>query len=144
MAFCVGIWTHVIRGTVVQIPECLSHYAIKAMRLEKLYYIFKYFQIIYASLWQFQRLFSNQLFNCSICFRFRVTYFISSGIELELGNNQFDQLHNPTRLFRELKSIIFERFFAPDYDYVLEFFPARQDYEIIGLLLVKNGLYCNI
>jgi hypothetical protein len=69
---------------------------------------------------------------------------ISSGVELKLGNNQFDQLHNPTRFFRELKSIIFDRFFAPDYDYVLEFFSARQDFEIIGLLSVKNGLYCNI
>jgi hypothetical protein len=54
MAFCVGIRTHVIRCTIVRIPECLSHYAIKAMRLEKLYYILKYFQIMYASLWQFQ------------------------------------------------------------------------------------------
>jgi hypothetical protein len=61
MAFCVGIRTHVIRGTIVQIPECLSHYAIEAMILEKLYYIFKYFQIIYASLWQFQRLLSKPI-----------------------------------------------------------------------------------
>jgi hypothetical protein len=34
--------------------------------------------------------------------------------------------------FREVNSIIFNRFFAADYDYVLEFFPARQDFEIIG------------
>jgi hypothetical protein len=45
MAFCVGIRTHVIRGTIIRIPECLSHYAIEAMSLEKLYYIFKYFQM---------------------------------------------------------------------------------------------------
>jgi hypothetical protein len=29
MAFCVGIRTHVIRGTIVRIPECLSHFAIE-------------------------------------------------------------------------------------------------------------------
>jgi hypothetical protein len=27
---------------------------------------------------------------------------------------------------------------------IVGFFPARQDFEIIGLLYVKNGLYCNI
>jgi hypothetical protein len=42
--------------------------------------------------------------------------------------------------FREVNSIIFDRFFAADYDSVLEFFPARQDFEMIGLLSVKNGL----
>jgi hypothetical protein len=46
--------------------------------------------------------------------------------------------------FRKANSIIFDRFFAADYDSVLEFFPARQDFEIIRLLSVKNGLYCNI
>jgi hypothetical protein len=30
-----------------------------------------------------------------------------------------------------------------DHDCVLGFFPAGQDFEIIGLLSVKNGLYCN-
>jgi hypothetical protein len=35
--------------------------------------------------------------------------------------------------FRELDSIILDRFFAADYDSVLEFFPARQDFEIIEL-----------
>jgi hypothetical protein len=77
MAFCVLIRTHVIRGTIDRIPECPSHYAIEAKRLEKLYYKFLYFQIIYASLWQFQRPFSKSIyFNCSICFRFQATYFI--------------------------------------------------------------------
>jgi hypothetical protein len=42
--------------------------------------------------------------------------------------------HNPTRFFCKVNSIIFDRFFAADYDSVLEFFPARQDFEIIGLL----------
>jgi hypothetical protein len=46
--------------------------------------------------------------------------------------------------FRELDSTIFDRFFTADYDSVLEFFPARQVFEIIRLLSVKNGLYCNI
>jgi hypothetical protein len=46
--------------------------------------------------------------------------------------------------FREVNSIIFDRFFAADYDSALEFFPARQDFEIIGLLSVKNSLYFNI
>jgi hypothetical protein len=45
-------------------------------------------------------------------------------------------------VFRD--STIFDRFCAADYDSVLEFFPARQDFEIIGLLSVKDGLYCNI
>jgi hypothetical protein len=35
--------------------------------------------------------------------------------------------------FREVNSIIFDRFFAADYDSVLEFFPARLDFKIIGL-----------
>jgi hypothetical protein len=43
-----------------------------------------------------------------------------------------------------VNSIIFDIFFAADYDSVLEFFPARQDFEINGLLSVKNGLYYNI
>jgi hypothetical protein len=46
--------------------------------------------------------------------------------------------------FREVNSIIVVRFFAADYDSVLEFFPARQDFEIMGLTSVKNGLHCNI
>jgi hypothetical protein len=47
--------------------------------------------------------------------------------------------------FRELNStIFFNWFWAADHDYVHEFFPARQDFEIIGLLSVKNGLYCNL
>jgi hypothetical protein len=46
--------------------------------------------------------------------------------------------------FRELNSTIFNWFWAPDHDCVLGFFPARQDFEIIGLLSVKNGLYRNI
>jgi hypothetical protein len=46
MAFCVEIRTHVIRGTIVRISECLSHYAIEAMILEKLYYIFKFLSAI--------------------------------------------------------------------------------------------------
>jgi hypothetical protein len=46
--------------------------------------------------------------------------------------------------FREVNSIIFDRVIVADYDSVLEFFPARQDLEIIGHLSVKNGLYCNI
>jgi hypothetical protein len=33
---------------------------------------------------------------------------------------------------------MFDRFFAADYDSVLEFFPARLDFEIIGLLSVKH------
>jgi hypothetical protein len=41
--------------------------------------------------------------------------------------------HNPTRFFREVNSIIFDRSIAADYDSVLEFFQARQDFEIIGL-----------
>jgi hypothetical protein len=40
---------------------------------------------------------------------------------------------------REVNSIIFDRFFAADYDCVLELFPARQDFEIIGLLSVKKA-----
>jgi hypothetical protein len=56
--------------------------------------------------------------------------------------------HSPTKKdivsFRELDSTIVDRFFAADYDTVLEFFPARQDFEIIGHLTVKNGLYCSI
>jgi hypothetical protein len=46
--------------------------------------------------------------------------------------------------FRELDSTILDRFFAADYDSVPEFFPARLDFEIVGLLSVKNNLYCNI
>jgi hypothetical protein len=30
------------------------------------------------------------------------------------------------------------------HDQVLGFFPARQDFEKIGLLSVKNSLFCNI
>jgi hypothetical protein len=74
--FLCGDRTHVIRGTIVRvrIPECLSHYAIEAMRLEKLYYIFKYFQIIYASLWQFQRLLPKSIIlTIPTVFRFRLT-----------------------------------------------------------------------
>jgi hypothetical protein len=41
--------------------------------------------------------------------------------------------------FHELNSTIFNWFWAADHDCVLEFFPARQDFEIIGLLSVKNG-----
>jgi hypothetical protein len=37
--------------------------------------------------------------------------------------------------FREVNSIIFDRFWAVDYDSVLGFFPARQDFEIIGLFI---------
>jgi hypothetical protein len=44
----------------------------------------------------------------------------------------------------KVNSIIFDRFFAADYDPVLEFFPPRQDFEIIGLLSIKNSVYCNI
>jgi hypothetical protein len=59
-----------------------------------------------------------------------------------------DRLHSTTKnaivSFPELDSTILDRFFAADYDSVLEFFPARQDFETIGLLSVKNGLYCNI
>jgi hypothetical protein len=58
------------------------------------------------------------------------------------------ELHSPTKKdiasFHKLDSTILVRFFAADYDSVLEFFPARQDFKIIELLLVKNGLYCNI
>jgi hypothetical protein len=46
--------------------------------------------------------------------------------------------------FRELDLTILDRYFAADYDSLLEFFPARQDFEIIGLLSVKNGPYCNM
>jgi hypothetical protein len=35
--------------------------------------------------------------------------------------------------FREINSIIFDRFCAADYDPALEIFPGRQDFEIIGL-----------
>jgi hypothetical protein len=63
--------------------------------------------------------------------------------------NKLDSsLHSPTKKdivsFRELDSTILDRFFAANYESVLEFFPARQDFEIIGLLSVKNGLYCKI
>jgi hypothetical protein len=44
----------------------------------------------------------------------------------------------------EVNSIVFERFCAADYDSVLEFFQARQDFEIIGLSSVKNDPYCNL
>jgi hypothetical protein len=44
-------------------------------------------------------------------------------------------------IFREVNLIIFDRFCAADYDSVLGFFPARQDFEIIGLSSVINGLY---
>jgi hypothetical protein len=47
------------------------------------------------------------------------------------------ELHSPTKQdivsFRELDSTFFDRFFAVEYDSVLEFFSARQDFEIIGL-----------
>jgi hypothetical protein len=46
--------------------------------------------------------------------------------------------------FPRARRTILYRFFAADYDPVLEFFPARQDFEIIGLLSVKNDLHCNI
>jgi hypothetical protein len=39
--------------------------------------------------------------------------------------------------FRELDSTIFDRFFAADYDSVLGFFSAHQDFEIIGLSSAK-------
>jgi hypothetical protein len=46
-------------------------------------------------------------------------------------------LHGPTKKdivsFREIDLTILDRFFAADCDSVLEFFPARQDFEIIGL-----------
>jgi hypothetical protein len=58
------------------------------------------------------------------------------------------KLHSPTKKdivsFRELDSTILDRFFAADYDSLLEFFPVSQGFEIIGLLSVKNDLYCNI
>jgi hypothetical protein len=38
----------------------------------------------------------------------------------------------------ELESTIFDRIWAADYDSLLGFFPARQDFEIIGLSSVKN------
>jgi hypothetical protein len=47
-------------------------------------------------------------------------------------------------LLREVNSNIFGRFCVADYDSVLRFFLARQDFEIIGLSTVKNGFYCNI
>jgi hypothetical protein len=40
--------------------------------------------------------------------------------------------------FHKENSIIFDRFFAADYDSVLEFFLARQDFELIGFLSVKK------
>jgi hypothetical protein len=39
---------------------------------------------------------------------------------------------------------LFDRFRAVDYESVLEIIPARQDFDIIGLSSVKNGLYCNV
>jgi hypothetical protein len=58
------------------------------------------------------------------------------------------RLHSTTKKdivsFRELDSTILDRFFAADYDSVLKLFPARKDFAIIGLLSVKNGLYCNL
>jgi hypothetical protein len=56
-----------------------------------------------------------------------------------------DGLHSPTKKvsFRELDSTILDRFFAADYDFVPEFGRARQDFEIIGLLLAKYSLYCS-
>jgi hypothetical protein len=58
------------------------------------------------------------------------------------------QQHSPTKKdivsFGELDSTIFDRFCTADYDSVLGFFSARQDFEIIGLSSVKNGHYCNI
>jgi hypothetical protein len=59
-------------------------------------------------------------------------------------NQMVDIVAKFLRNFREVNSIIFDRFFAADYDSVLEFFPARHNFEIIGLLSVKIGLYCNI
>jgi hypothetical protein len=59
-------------------------------------------------------------------------------------------LHSSTKKdivsLREPDSTILDRIFTADYDYdsVLEFFSARQDFEIIGLLSVKNDLYCYI
>jgi hypothetical protein len=41
-------------------------------------------------------------------------------------------------------SIIVDRIIAADYDSVLDFFPAHQDFEMIELVSVKNGLYSNI
>jgi hypothetical protein len=51
------------------------------------------------------------------------------------------------KIFKEVFYLfcnIFDKFFAADYDSVLEFLPERQDFEIIELLSVKNGIYCNI
>jgi hypothetical protein len=44
-----------------------------------------------------------------------------------------NRYHNPRRFLPRGKL-----------DSVLEFFSARQDFEIIGLLSLNNGLYCNI
>jgi hypothetical protein len=56
-------------------------------------------------------------------------------------------VHSPTKKdiasFRELNSTNFDRFCAADYDSVVVFFPARQDFEIIGLSSGKNVLYCD-
>jgi hypothetical protein len=41
--------------------------------------------------------------------------------------------------FCELKSTIFNWFWAADHDCVLGFFPAREDFEIFGLLSVKTA-----
>jgi hypothetical protein len=46
--------------------------------------------------------------------------------------------------FRKINSIIFERFWAANYDCVLEIFPARQDFEIIGLSSVKKMVFTAI
>jgi hypothetical protein len=71
-------------------------------------------------------------------------YVVHSGIQ----SKSSCLLHSPTKKdivsFRELASSILDIFFAADYDFVLKFFPARQDFEIIGLLSVQNDLYCNI
>jgi hypothetical protein len=81
-------------------------------------------------------------FKSFFCF-FKTWYLHFYGMKLKLFYlfNLHTPIHNPTRLLREVNSIIFDRFFAVDHDSVLEFFPARQDLEIIGLLSVKNAIY---
>jgi hypothetical protein len=43
-----------------------------------------------------------------------------------------------------LDSAVFDRFCAVDNDSLLGFFPALQDFEIMGLSSVKNGICYNI
>jgi hypothetical protein len=69
------------------------------------------------------------------------TFFIKCSVLILNSQQHYLELHSPTKKdivsFRELDSTIFGRFFAADYDSVLECVPARQDSEIIGLLSVK-------